>query len=73
MISVDYYIGEEAEFLNAFSALERLVDQEPSVKESYIAKQYGPIAELFIVVLANITAGSILTVSIKMFTRHEAE
>ena len=62
MITIDYMLGPDAEFLNAFSVLERILGKEPSAGVSSIAREYGAAGEFVVVVLANCLAGAILTV-----------
>ena len=37
MLSVDYFIGAQAEFLNAYSVVERLVGKAPTAGDSLVA------------------------------------
>ena len=72
MVVVDSFIGEEAEFMNAFSVLERLFDQKPSVGDSLLARQFGEGGELIAVLVANLFIGVMLTMIIRMWRRSRA-
>ena len=69
MIFTDYLLGPEAEFLNAYSVLERLLGREPAAGDSMIASRFGDPAELVAVVGANLLLGAILTLSVKLKSR----
>lgn len=49
IIVVDFVIGSEAEFLNAFSVPERLLGRQPTAGTSVAANEYGAWGELCIV------------------------
>jgi hypothetical protein len=46
----------------AFSVVERLIGQVPSVSDSLIASKYGAAGELLIVVAVNVITGSLLAI-----------
>lgn len=69
MIVVDFVIGSEAEFLNAFSVLERLLGRQPTAGESVVAKQFGAWGELCIVLMVNLAIGGLLAAVVRLFMR----
>ena len=69
MIVVDYVLAEKAEFLNAYSVLERLLGRAPSAGESFVASELGGSGELAVVVVASLLAGLILTLLARGFAR----
>ena len=69
MIVVDYIIGSKAEFLNAYSVLQRLMGQEPAAGPSTVARKLGSLGELGVVVLANLAIGGILTATARLFIK----
>lgn len=72
MIVVDYYLGSKAEFLNAFSVLERLLGRESSVDDSLVARKLGAVGEFVVVAVASIIAGgiSVLVAGLLANSRH---
>lgn len=62
MIIVDYIIGPKAEFLNAYSVVQRLVGQIPTHDESMVALYLGSIGEFVVVILVNFSVGALLTI-----------
>ena len=60
MIVIDYLIGPEAEFLNAWSVIERLAGL-PSTVNSLVYRELGAMGELLCVLLANMMIGALLT------------
>jgi hypothetical protein len=62
MILVDYIIGPRAEFLNAYSAVQRLLGQQPTFKNSMVAQKIGAAGELGIVIIVNVIIGWSMTV-----------
>ena len=65
MLVIDYALGAKAEFLNAFSVLQRLLGQQPTFGDSEIMKKWGASGEFGAVILANLMIGSILTFMIR--------
>lgn len=61
MIVIDYSIGAKAEFLNAFSVMQRLLGQPPTFGDSILAKKFGAAGEFGAVIIANVIIGSVLT------------
>ncbi len=66
MVVADIILGAKAEFLNAYSVLQRLVGVAPSAGDSLVAQKLGAIGEFFVVVAANTAIGGILTVIVKV-------
>jgi len=69
MIIVDYFLGPKAEFVNAYSAIERLIAEEQSVEYSLVARKFGESGELVGVLVVNMAAAAILTTLIRLFMR----
>lgn len=61
MAAIDFWLGEKAEYLNAFSVLQRIVGIEPWAGSSQVAQQFGALGEFAIVVVANCLMGLIVT------------
>jgi hypothetical protein len=58
MITVDFLIGGKAEFLNAWSVVERLVGRTPAAGDSVVYRTFGGIGELVVVLLVNSLIGA---------------
>ena len=69
MVVVDFVIGSEAEFLNAFSVLERLLGRQPTAGASVAAEQFGTWGELCIILIANLAIGGLLAEVTRQFIR----
>jgi hypothetical protein len=69
MIIVDYFLGPKAEFLNAYSVIERLMADEQSVEHSLVARKFGESGELVGVLVVNMVAAAIVTTLIRFFVR----
>lgn len=61
MVVADYFLGPKAEFLNAFTALQRIVRQEPRIAQSLVAREFGETGELLAVIAVNLIIGAIAT------------
>ncbi len=61
MIAIDAVLGMKAEFLNAWSVVQRLLGQAPTAGDSLVARTWGPVAEFLAVLAANAAAGALLT------------
>ncbi len=57
MVLVDRALGARAEFLNAWSVVERLLGRSPSAGVSQVAARFGEVAELVAVVASNLLCG----------------
>jgi len=68
-VLVDYLLGTRAEFLNAWSVVERLAGREPAAGPSTIARAVGPTGELFIVAAICVAAGAVLTALWRLLRR----
>ena len=60
MLVVDRALGSRAEFLNAWSVVERLLGRAPSAGPSVVATRGGALGEFVAVVLANAAIGAAL-------------
>jgi hypothetical protein len=65
MVLVDYWLGPRAEFVNAWSVIERVFGYTPSAGESMVCQAYGATGEMVAVLLVNMLVGAILTVLIR--------
>ena len=64
MVVVDYLLGERAEFLNAWSVIERFLGRTPSAGESTVFQHFGAAGEFASVLAINMVIGGILTMLI---------
>ena len=62
MIVVDYMIGPKAEFLNAWSVIQRLIGQTPSAGPSLVYRHIGGFGEFMAVLIINGIIGWIITI-----------
>ena len=60
MLGVDYLLGARAEFLNAWSVVQRLLGQV-SAGESVVYRSVGALGEFVSVILVNLFTGGLLT------------
>ena len=61
MLVIDAILGPKAEFVNAFSVVQRIVGQTPTSGSSLAAQKFGAVAELVFVLVANLIIGGGLT------------
>jgi len=66
MVVVDFRIGEQAEFLNAWSVIERLLGKTPSAGNSLVFNKVGAFGELAIVLAINTLIGAALAFLAKL-------
>lgn len=69
MILIDRAIGPKAEFLNAWSVLERLFGREPSAGLSMVARRIGAVGEFVTVLVANTAIGTLLALLVRFAAR----
>ena len=69
MIVVDVLLGPKAEFINAWSVVERLVGRDPSAGPSAVYRSLGATGELVCVVLANAIVGGVLALLVRLYSR----
>lgn len=69
MILIDRALGPRAEFLNAWSVVERLLGRTPHAGESFVARRIGALGELVAVLLANTAIGTLLAFLIRLAPR----
>jgi hypothetical protein len=60
MVLIDRAMGPRAEFLNAWSVVERLMGREPSAGLSLVAQRLGAWGELVVVLAVNAAVGTLL-------------
>ena len=65
MIVIDAILGPKAEFLNAFSVVQRMAGQAPTSGVSLIAEEFGAVGELVVVLISNLVIGGGLTVFVR--------
>lgn len=61
LMAIDYLLAGKAEFLNAWSILERLMGRNASTGESWVYHNLGAAGELSCVLLVNLIAGTLLS------------
>jgi hypothetical protein len=66
MIAIDYLLGARAEFINAWSVVERLLGREASGGDSSVYRSLGAAGEFVCVVLVNAVIGLALTVIVRL-------
>lgn len=69
MIAADRALGSRAEFLNAWSVVERLSGRPPSAGTSLVAARIGALGELVVVVVANAAIGTLLATAARLVMR----
>jgi len=69
MVLVDRMLGPRAEFLNAWSVVERLAGRVPAAGSSLVAARLGPVGELLVVLLVNLLAGVLLALLLRALLR----
>ena len=65
MILIDAILGPKAEFLNAFSVVQRMVGQAPTSGASLVVQRFGAVGELVVVLISNLVIGGGLTVFVR--------
>ncbi len=60
MILVDYLLGPEAEFLNAWVIVNKLIGRETGVGDSMVMKQVGLMGATLIMIFVNTAIGASL-------------
>ena len=65
MIAIDYVLGAKAEFLNAWSVIERLLGRTPAAGDSTVYQRFGAAGELACVLLVNLAIGGVLTILLR--------
>ena len=66
MLVIDYFIGAQAEFLNAYSVLQRLIGQQPTFGNSMVAEKSGSTGEFLIVIITNISIAGVITYFVRL-------
>lgn len=69
MLLTDYILGEEAEYLNAWSIICHWIQSDTKITSSFIMNKYGLLGATFIMLLANILIGSLLVLSARTITQ----
>ena len=69
MVLIDRALGPRAEFLNAWSVIERLLGRAPSAGDSFIARRIGALGELLIVLLANTAIGALVATAFRVVAK----
>ena len=60
MTAIDYSIGDQAEFINAWSVVERFSGKSPSAGNSLTYDKVGQIGEAVVVATINLVSGFFL-------------
>ena len=60
MLVIDRLLGPRAEFLNAWSVLERLLGRAPTAGTSVVASRLGLVGEFVVVLAVNLVVGLLL-------------
>ena len=66
MIVVDVLLGSKAEFLNAYSVVQRSIGRPPTAGDSLVARKLGALGELGVVLAANLAVGGVLTALVRL-------
>jgi hypothetical protein len=69
MIVIDRALGPRAEFLNAWSVVERLLGRSPSAGTSVVANRTGAVGEFLAVIAANVAIGTLLAAVVRHAAR----
>jgi hypothetical protein len=69
MILIDCALGARAEFLNAWSVVQRLLGRPPSAGTSVVASRLGTVGEFLVVLGANLALGALLAVVLRLVTK----
>ena len=69
MVLIDRALGSRAEFLNAWSVVERLLGRPPGAGTSVVAQHLGAPGELAAVVIANAAIGTLLAAVVRLAAR----
>ncbi len=65
MVLIDYYMGSAAEFLNAWSVVQRLLGQPPSAGDSLVYSKVGAFGEALCVLGATFIVAALLTLALR--------
>ena len=66
MIGIDYFLGDKAEFLNAWSVVQRFFGANAEAGKSAIYLHYGQLGELTCVLLVNMFLASLLVLIVNL-------
>ena len=69
MLAIDRVLGSRAEFLNAWSVVERLLARPPTAGTSIVASRLGAAGELLVVIAANLAVGFLVALLIRLLSR----
>ena len=69
MAVVDYLLGDKAEFLNAWSVMQRLFGVNTDAGNSIVYQHYGQLGELVCVLVANMIFAAILMLIVHIKNR----
>ena len=68
MTIVDMVLGSRAEFLSAFSVVQRIIGQTPSHGDPLVAQKLGAFGEFVVLLAVNLVIGGILTMLVRIFS-----
>ena len=69
MILIDRALGPRAEFLNAWSVVERLLGRAPTAGDSQVAQRIGALGELVVVLVVNAVVGTLFAAMVRLGRR----
>ncbi|WP_424961833.1 hypothetical protein [Ekhidna sp.] len=69
MIIIDYILGAEAEHLNAWVIVNRLIGNKTTIGDSLAIQHFGLVGATFIMLAINTVFGAVLIQLIKLFIR----
>ena len=69
MVLIDRFLGSRAEFLNAWSALERIVRGSSTATPSVVASRLGAAGEFVVVLAVNLSIGFGLAALVRYLMR----
>ena len=69
MMIIDYVLGAEAEHLNAWVIVNRLLGRETGIGDSLAIRQFGLAGATFLMLFLNTLFGAILIQLIRLFIR----
>ncbi|MCB0724563.1 MAG: hypothetical protein KDC73_07635 [Ignavibacteriae bacterium] len=60
MVTIDYSLGDEAEFLNAWIIINKLFGTGSHMSDSFVIRKFGLIPAAIIMIVANFLIGALL-------------
>lgn len=66
MVIIDHRLGYEAEFLNAWTIINKLIGQGSQMPDSFVIREFGLIPATIIMLTANALIGALLVQFLKL-------